>query len=200
MKNRGSLQVRDIGQLDNTQETTDSKIISGYFVVFNSETELYQGVYEEVAPEAFDSVDFSDVKALVDHDTAKVLGRTKASTLSLSVDDKGLYGEITVNENDQEAMNLYSRVVRGDVDQCSFGFEILNEEMIQNSDGTVKFIIKSLKLYEVSVVTFPAYQDTAVEARSKQIKEAHERTLQARKKNLKEKLDGIKTTYFSSQN
>ena len=200
MTNRGSLQVRDIGQLDNTQETTDSKIISGYFVVFNSETELYQGVYEEVAPEAFDSVDFSDVKALVDHDTAKVLGRTKASTLSLSVDDNGLYGEITVNENDQEAMNLYSRVIRGDVDQCSFGFEILNEEMIQNSDGTVKFIIKSLKLYEVSVVTFPAYQDTAVEARSKQIKEAHERTLQARKQNLKEKLDGIKTTYFSSQN
>lgn len=200
MKNRGSLQVRDIGQLDNTQEATDSKIISGYFVVFNSETELYQGVYEEVAPEVFDSVDFSDVKALVDHDTAKVLGRTKASTLSLSVDDKGLYGEITVNENDQEAMNLYSRVVRGDVDQCSFGFEILNEEMIQNSDGTVKFIIKSLKLYEVSVVTFPAYQDTAVEARSKQIKEAHERTLQARKQNLKEKLDGIKTTYFSSKN
>ena len=200
MKNRGSLQVRDIGQLDNTQETTDSKIISGYFVVFNSETELYQGVYEEVAPEAFDGVDFSDVKALVDHDTAKVLGRTKASTLRLSVDDKGLYGEITVNENDQEAMNLYSRVIRGDVDQCSFGFEILNEEMIQNSDGTVKFIIKSLKLYEVSVVTFPAYQDTAVEARSKQIKEAHERTLQARKQNLKEKLDGIKTTYFSSQN
>lgn len=200
MTNRGSLQVRDIGQLDNTQEATDSKIISGYFVVFNSETELYQGVYEEVAPEAFDSVDFSDVKALVDHDTAKVLGRTKANTLSLSVDDKGLYGEITVNENDQEAMNLYSRVVRGDVDQCSFGFEILNEEMIQNSDGTVKFIIKSLKLYEVSVVTFPAYQDTAVEARSKQIKEAHERTLQARKQNLKEKLDGIKTTYFSSQN
>lgn len=200
MTNRGSLQVRDIGQLDNTQEAADSKIISGYFVVFNSETELYQGVYEEVAPEAFDSVDFSDVKALVDHDTAKVLGRTKASTLSLSVDDKGLYGEITVNENDQEAMNLYSRVVRGDVDQCSFGFEILKEEMIQNSDGTVKFIIKSLKLYEVSVVTFPAYQDTAVEARSKQIKEAQERTLQARKKNLKEKLNGIKTTYFSSQN
>ena len=200
MNNRGSLQVRDIGQLDNTQETTDSKIISGYFVVFNSETELYQGVYEEVAPEAFDSVDFSDVKALVDHDTAKVLGRTKASTLILSVDDKGLYGEITVNENDQEAMNLYSRVVRGDVDQCSFGFEILNEEMIQNSDGTVKFIIKSLKLYEVSVVTFPAYQDTAVEARSNQNKDAHERTLQARKQNLKEKLDGIKTTYFSSQN
>ena len=200
MNNRKSLQARDIGQLDNNQEATDKKIISGYFIVFDTETELYPGVREEVSPDALVGVDLSDVKALIDHDTAKVLGRTKANTLSLSVDSKGLYGEIIVNESDQEAMNLYSRVQRGDVDQCSFGFEILNEEMIQNSDGTVKFIIKSINLYEVSVVTFPAYQDTAVEARSKQIEDAQKRTLQARKDELKEKLNGIKTTYFSSQN
>ena len=198
MNNRKSLQARDIGQLDNNQEATDKKIISGYFIVFDTETELYPGVREEVSPDALVGVDLSDVKALIDHDTAKVLGRTKANTLSLSVDSKGLYGEIIVNESDQEAMNLYSRVQRGDVDQCSFGFEILNEEMIQNSDGTVKFIIKSINLYEVSVVTFPAYQETAVEARSKQIEDAQKRTLQARKDNLKERLNGIKTTYFSS--
>ena len=198
MNNRKSLQARDIGQLDNNQETTDKKIISGYFIVFDTETELYPGVREEVSPDALVGVDLSDVKALIDHDTAKVLGRTKANTLSLSVDSKGLYGEIIVNESDQEAMNLYSRVQRGDVDQCSFGFEILNEEMIQNSDGTVKFIIKSINLYEVSVVTFPAYQETAVEARSKQIEDAQKRTLQARKDKLKEKLNGIKTTYFVS--
>ena len=146
MNNRKSLQARDIGQLDNNQEATDKKIISGYFIVFDTETELYPGVREEVSPDALVGVDLSDVKALIDHDTAKVLGRTKANTLSLSVDSKGLYGEIIVNESDQEAMNLYSRVQRGDVDQCSFGFEILNEEMIQNSDGTVKFIIKSINL------------------------------------------------------
>ena len=198
MNNRKSLQARDIGQLDNSQEATDKKIISGYFIVFDTETELYPGVREEVSPDALVGVDLSDVKALIDHDTAKVLGRTKANTLSLSVDSKGLYGEIIVNESDQEAMNLYSRVQRGDVDQCSFGFEILNEEMIQNSDGTVKFIIKSINLYEVSVVTFPAYQETAVEARSKQIEDAQKRTLQARKDELKEKLNGIKTTYFVS--
>ena len=198
MTNRGSLQARDIGQLDNNQEATDKKIISGYFIVFDTETELYPGVREEISPDALVGVDLSDVKALIDHDTAKVLGRTKANTLSLSVDSKGLYGEIIVNESDQEAMNLYSRVQRGDVDQCSFGFEILKEEMIQNTDGTVKFIIKSINLYEVSVVTFPAYQETAVEARSKQIEDAQKRTLQARKDELKEKLNGIKTTYFVS--
>ena len=198
MNNRKSLQARDIGQLDNNQEATDKKIISGYFIVFDTETELYPGVREEVSPDALVGVDLSDVKALIDHDTAKVLGRTKANTLSLSVDSKGLNGEIIVNESDQEAMNLYSRVQRGDVDQCSFGFEILNEEMIQNSDGTVKFIIKSINLYEVSVVTFPAYQETAVEARSKQIEDAQKRTLQSRKDELKEKLNGFKTTYFVS--
>ena len=198
MNNRKSLKARDIGQLDNNQEATDKKIISGYFIVFDTETELYPGVREEVSPDALVGVDLSDVKALIDHDTAKVLGRTKANTLSLSVDSKGLYGEIIVNESDQEAMNLYSRVQRGDVDQCSFGFEILKEEMIQNTDGTVKFIIKSINLYEVSVVTFPAYQETAVEARSKQIEDAQKRTLRARKDELKEKLNGIKTTYFVS--
>ena len=198
MNNRKSLQARDIGQLDNNQEATDKKIISGYFIVFDTETELYPGVREEISPDALVGIDLSDVKALIDHDTAKVLGRTKANTLSLSVDSKGLYGEIIVNESDQEAMNLYSRVQRGDVDQCSFGFEILKEEMIQNTDGTVKFIIKSINLYEVSVVTFPAYQETAVEARSKQIEDAQKRTLQARKDELKEKLNGIKTTYFVS--
>ncbi|WP_265460337.1 HK97 family phage prohead protease [Enterococcus sp. HY326] len=198
MNKRTSFQVRDNGELTIDTEAAE-KLISGYFIVFNSETELYDRVFEEVAPEALTGVDLSDVKALVDHDTSKVLGRTKSSTLSLSVDEKGLYGEIRVNEHDQEALNLYSRVIRGDVDQCSFGFDILNEEMIQNSDGSVKFIIKSIKLYEVSVVTFPAYQDTAVEARSKQIESAQKKSLEKRKSKLEEKLHGIKTTYFKKE-
>lgn len=198
MDKRAFFQVRDMGEL-NTEIETAEKIISGYFVVFNSETELYTDVYEEISPEALENVDFGDVRALVDHDTAKVLGRTKSSTLSLTVDSKGLYGEIRVNEQDQEAMNLYRRVQRGDVDQCSFGFEILNEEMIENSNGTVKFIIKSIKLYEVSVVTFPAYQDTAVEARSKQIESAHKIAIETKKQQLREKINGIKTAYFKTQ-
>ena len=104
MNNRKSLQARDIGQLDNNQEATDKKIISGYFIVFDTETELYPGVREEVSPDALVGVDLSDVKALIDHDTAKVLGRTKANTLSLSVDSKGLYGEIIVNGTPEEVM------------------------------------------------------------------------------------------------
>lgn len=197
MKKRKQFQVRNFRSLDlTTKDETAEKIISGYFVVFNSETELYEGVFEEIAPESFENVDLSDIRALIDHETAKVLGRTKVGTLSLSVDEKGVYGEIKINENDTEAMNLYSRVQRGDVDQCSFGFNILDEEMEAREDGSYKFTIKSIELFEVSVVTFPAYADTAVEARNKQIEEMEQRDLLVKKSKLQEKLNGIKTTYF----
>ncbi|MDM7535651.1 HK97 family phage prohead protease [Lactococcus lactis] len=197
MEKRRKYQVRNFRSLDlNANDEAAEKIISGYFIVFNSETELYEGCFEEIAPESFDNVDLSDVRALIDHETSKVLGRTKPGTLTLSVDAKGVYGEIKVNENDTEAMNLYSRVQRGDVDQCSFGFNILDEAMETRDDGSYKFTIKAIELFEVSVVTFPAYADTAVEARSKQIENMEKRELLAKKSKLEEKLNGLKTTYF----
>ncbi|MDT2909135.1 HK97 family phage prohead protease [Lactococcus lactis] len=197
MEKRKNYQVRNFRSLDlNANNEAAEKIISGYFIVFNSETELYEGCFEEIAPESFDNVDLSDVRALIDHETSKVLGRTKPGTLTLSVDAKGVYGEIKVNENDTEAMNLYSRVQRGDVDQCSFGFNILDEAMETRDDGSYKFTIKAIELFEVSVVTFPAYADTAVEARSKQIENMEKRELLAKKSKLEEKLNGLKTTYF----
>lgn len=197
MEKRKKYQIRNFRSLDlNANDEAAEKIISGYFIVFNSETELYEGCFEEIAPESFDNVDLSDVRALIDHETSKVLGRTKAGTLTLSVDAKGVYGEIKVNENDTEAMNLYSRVQRGDVDQCSFGFNILDEAMETRDDGSYKFTIKAIELFEVSVVTFPAYADTAVEARSKQIENMEKREFLAKKSKLEEKLNGLKTTYF----
>ncbi|MCT0502005.1 HK97 family phage prohead protease [Lactococcus cremoris] len=197
MEKRKNYQVRNFRSLDlNANDEAAEKIISGYFIVFNSETELYEGCFEEIAPESFDNVDLSDVRALIDHETSKVLGRTKSGTLTLSVDAKGVYGEIKVNENDTEAMNLYSRVQRGDVDQCSFGFNILDEAMETRDDGSYKFTIKAIELFEVSVVTFPAYADTAVEARSKQIENMEKREFLAKKSKLEEKLNGLKTTYF----
>ena len=184
-------QVRSIGKLNTRDENTetDEMKIEGYFVVFNSETELYDGMYEEISDKAFANIDLSDVRALADHDTAKVLGRTKSNTLKLSVDDKGLYGEIIINKNDTEAVNLYERVKRQDIDQCSFGFNILNETMEQRADGTTKWTITEIELFEVSIVTFPAYQDTSVEARSEQMKQLEKRNLQKRKQQLKERIN-----------
>ncbi len=141
------------------------KYIEGYFATFTGTYELWPGAMESVDPHAFDGTLADDVRALIDHETRLVLGRTKAGTLSLRVDEHGLWGSIRVNPEDSDAMNLYTRVQRGDVDQCSFGFDILDEKTEYREDGSVHWTLLKVKLYEVSCVTFPAYEDTSVTAR-----------------------------------
>lgn len=169
-------------------DETKEKVIEGYFAIFNSPTELFRGYYEEVLPGAFDGSISNDVRALIDHDHAKVLGRTKSSTLNLKVDSRGLWGSIRVNEKDSEAMNLYERVDRGDVDQCSFGFAIQDEELSFEDDGTVRSKLKAVELFEVSIVTFPAYADTSVQARKQDIEQMVTKQLEVRKTKLKGRL------------
>lgn len=149
-------------------EEDGEKRIEGYFAVFDGVYEMYPGWSESIDHEAFDGALEDDIRALIDHETRLVLGRTSSGTLTLRVDDKGLWGSISVNEDDQDAMNLYARVKRGDVSQCSFGFDILEEEReVDETTGHVHYTIKRVKLYEVSVVTFPAYEDTGVTARAR---------------------------------
>lgn len=183
-----------------SDEQTEERVIEGYFAVFNSETELFPGAFEEIAPEAFDNTMNNDVRALINHDTAYVLGRTKSDTLQLKVDSKGLWGSIKINENDTDAMNLYERVKRGDVDQCSFGFNIIKEDTEYRDDGTIKWTIREIDLYEVSVVTFPAYGETSVQARMKQKEQIEQRKLEKRKLELKERLNSVKTINDSKKN
>lgn len=190
------LQTRELKSDDEPAE----RVIEGYFSVFNSETELFPGAYEEIAPGAFDNTLSNDVRALINHDTAFVLGRNKSNTLDLQVDSRGLWGSIKINENDSDAVNLYERVKRGDVDSCSFGFNILKEDTDYRDDGTVKWTIREIDLHEVSVVTFPAYGDTSIQARMKEVEKMEQRKLEQRKQKLKERLNnGIKTTNDSKE-
>ena len=161
-------QVRSIASNFKTREDGEEKRIEGYFAVFNSVYEIAPGMTESVAPGAFAETLDGDIRALTDHETMYVLGRNEAGTLELREDEKGLWGSILINPNDQDAMNLYARVERGDVNQCSFGFDILSEETDFREDGSVHWTITSVKLYEVSVCTFPAYAETSVEARKEQ--------------------------------
>ena len=176
-----------------TDEQTGDRFISGYFSVFNSDYEMWQGATESIDPAAFDGALDDDIRCLTNHDTRLVLGRTKAGTLTLKTDDHGLWGEVKINEKDQDAVNLYERVARGDVTQCSFGFDILEEEYSENpNNGDVHWTIKKVRLYEVSIVTFPAYEDTEVWARKKdefeQIKKRqNEKWRKDMKKRLKER-------------
>lgn len=163
--------------------------IEGYFAVFNRQTELWPGAYEEIAPEAFDETLSNDIRALVNHDTTLVLGRNKAGTLELKTDNYGLWGRVKINPNDTDAMNIYERVKRGDVDQCSFGFNIIEEETEWRDDGTVKWRLKKIDLHEVSICTFPAYEDTGVQARKAEVEQHRQRLLEAKKKQLRERIE-----------
>lgn len=172
-----------------TREDGEDRHISGYFSVFNSNYEIGPGMSESVAPGAFsNSLAGGDIRALTNHDTRLVLGRTKAHTLELREDERGLWGDITINPNDCDAMNTWERVRRGDVDQCSFGFEIVNEETDFREDGSVHWTIKEVNLHEVSVCTFPAYEATSVTAREAQRDELEKRRLQAWKERMKERV------------
>jgi len=162
--------------------------IEGYFAVFGRETELWPGAFEEIAPGAFDETLNNDIRALINHDTTLVLGRNKSGTLELKADSYGLWGRIKINPNDTDAVNLYERVKRGDVDQCSFGFNILEEITDWRDDGTVKWTLTKIDLHEVSVCTFPAYEETGVQARKAEVDQHRQRLLEAKKNKLRERM------------
>ena len=189
---RNIRQVRSVASSFETRSDDTGMYIEGYFSVFNSNYEIYPGCTESVAPGAFSNTLGGDIKALCDHDTRLVLGRNKAGTLELREDSHGLWGRITINPNDSDAVNLYERVKRGDVDQCSFGFDIREEEADFRDDGSVHFTIREVELYEVSVVTFPAYEETLVSARMKDVAEIKKRKLDAWKVSTRARLKGEK--------
>lgn len=164
-------QTRSVSTEFKTRSEGDDKYIEGYFVVFNSIYEIVDGATESIAPGAFDNTISDDIRALVNHDSTLVLGRTAAHTLELTQDERGLFGRIKINPNDSDAMNLYARVQRGDVSQCSFGFDILSEETDFRDDGSVHWTITDVKLYEVSCCTFPAYEATSINARKRDYEE-----------------------------
>ena len=158
-------QIRSVSTEFTTREDGDSLAIEGYFAVFNSNYDIAPGMSESIAPGAFASSISGDIRALINHDTTLVLGRTKVNTLQLREDSHGLWGHIDINPNDVDAMNLYNRVKRGDVDQCSFGFDIRSEDTDIKEDGSIHWTLKDVELYEVSCCTFPAYTETNISAR-----------------------------------
>ena len=181
MENRKALQYRGTSMQFRAENTEGKRYIEGYFAVFGAIYELWPGATESIAPTAFDGALGADIRALIDHKTEMVLGRSnnKTHTLELRVDSHGLWGRIEVNENDQDALNLHARVERGDVDQCSFGFEILDETTEYRDDGSVHWTINKVKLYEVSVCTFPAYEETSVQTRRNDYNNIRQRQIEA---------------------
>lgn len=180
-----------------TRAEEDGKLyISGYFAVFDSDYNLWPGATESIAPGAFDDSISGDVRALYNHNDDIILGRSSAGTLKLSQDQRGLWGEVEINQKDTDAMNAYERIARGDITGCSFGFDIEEEEFRENPDGSVHWTIKKVNpLYEVSPCVFPAYEATNISARKNQFDQIQKRRSDEWKEKMKGRLrNGIKST------
>lgn len=178
--------------------TGEKPTIRGYAAVFNQLSEDLGGFREQLATGAFsDAMANSDVRALVNHDANLVLGRNKSGTLVMREDATGLYVEITPPDT-QAARDLVLLMARGDVNQMSFAFTVAKEDQTWTREGTgpwLRTIKKVSRLYDVSVVTYPAYAQTsaAVRALTEQTEAADalataqaaaERTCQARRRDV----------------
>lgn len=171
----------------------EERNVTGYGSVFSSQSEDLGGFREIIAEGAFDGRLNDDVRALFNHDPNFVLGRTKSGTLSLSVDKNGLKYDVDFPDT-TIASDLLTSIKRGDVDQSSFAFTVDQDgQEFTEVDGVIiRTITKVTRLYDVSPVTYPAYPDATVGARSLQEylkrKDANKNVLDA----YRERLEQIK--------
>lgn len=140
--------------------------IAGYSAVFNSLSEDLGGFRERIRPGAFSKTleESADVRALLNHDPNYVLGRTRSGTLRLVEDERGLAVENQPPDT-QWARDLVVSMRRGDVDQMSFQFKTIRDEWLQENNMVVRELVE-VRLFDVSVVTFPAYPQTTVGVRA----------------------------------
>lgn len=169
----------------NTVEKTEENIVEGYALKFNTESRNLGGFIETITPEALEGVDLSDVRCFLDHDSSKLLGRTSSGTLKLNVDETGLYFRCVLPNTSvgRDAMEL---VTRGDLNQCSFGFTVEQDTWAKGNDIMMRSINKIGNLFEISLVSIPAYDDTDVRVAQRSMENA---TNELEKRKLQLELD-----------
>ena len=135
--------------------------IVGHAAVFDELSEELWGFREKIQAGAFsDAIKEDDVRALINHDPQFVLGRSSAGTLTMSEDDKGL--RVVIDPHTTTfAADLMVSMQRGDIDQMSFGFQVVDERWETKDKENIR-ILEKVRLFDVSVVTFPAYPQTDV--------------------------------------
>lgn len=172
------------------REEDNKGIIEGYAIVYDSMTDL--GYFNEIIEAgALEGANLKDVRLLVNHDTSMIpLARSRNnnenSTMQLIVDKKGLFVRIKLDiENNSDARNLYSAIKRGDISGMSFMFTIDDEEWEDlDSDHPTRHIRKIAQVFEVSAVTFPAYESTEINARDKEALDSAKSVLESAKRSL----------------
>jgi len=143
----------------------DTVSVSGYAAVFNSETIIGGSYREQIAPGAFaDAIGRDDVMFLINHDGLP-MARTKSGTLTLAEDERGLYMSAELDSSDPDVRAIVPKMKRGDLDKMSFAFSPEIQSWDDSGDMPLR-TIRQASLYDVSIVTYPAYQDTDIGLRS----------------------------------
>lgn len=143
----------------------ESNMAAGYAAVFGDDADIGGYFREVIAPTAFtETLKNADVRAYFDHDRGRVLGRSSAGTLRLSVDDKGLAVEIDLPDT-TDGRDVRTLIDRGDISGMSFGFIVTHDEWDESSDPPTR-TIHEVDLREVSIVSEPAYDGTSIALRS----------------------------------
>ncbi len=145
----------------------EPRTLAGYAALYNSETRIGSFFREVIEPGAFRAAlaRQDDVRALFNHDANYVLGRTAAGTLRLEEDERGLRYTVTLPDT-QAGRDLWTSVQRGDVSQSSFAFSVDAEEWRELKADLPLRVVKDVTLFDVSPVTYPAYTETSVSART----------------------------------
>ena len=156
-------------------ENDGKMIIEGYAAVFDSETLIGNeewGFYERIEKNAFDGANMKDVPLKYNHsDSVPILARTRNKSLELSVDDKGLFIRAELLDT-QDNIDMYKRIKAGLIDKMSFAFTVAKEGEDWEKGKTPKRSIKRFdRIFDVSVVDTPAYEDTSIYARSLEMSE-----------------------------
>lgn len=162
--------------------------VTGRPIVYNSRTDI--GWFDEIIEAgALDNADLRDVKFLVNHNTDMIpLARSRNnnvnSTMQMTIDGDGMNIRVNLDtENNSEARNLYSAIKRGDIDGMSFMFTVDGDSWdALESDHPTRHINKIGKVFEVSAVTFPAYSETSISARTAETLESARATLESAKR------------------
>jgi HK97 family phage prohead protease len=146
------------------REEGDGMTFVGYAAKFNSPSEDLGGFIETIEPGAFRKSlrSRNDVKLLVNHDTGRVLASSRAGTMKLFEDEVGLRVEASL-PNTTDGRDMAELLKRGDLNKMSFGFSVMKDSW--NSDMTQR-TLKSVKLFETSIVSYPAYSQTEAMVRS----------------------------------
>lgn len=170
-------EIRSLEEVRTSEET--DMVVSGYALKWDTWSEDLGGFTETIDKEALKDTDLSDVRCYFNHDSSMVLGRTSSGTLELELDDTGLYFRCQLPDTSY-GRDLFQSIKRSDINQCSFGF-IIDEDgddFNKRDDGMYERIIRKIKsLWEISIVSMPAYSDTSVAVAQRSIEKLEQEEL-----------------------